>query len=199
MEKSYEVISRNNAKLEQYSALTTESLLDAMRCARANDRMMDKYDRSTIICRAEGAEVMRIRHSAGNGFVPEFGEDVYLDSVPDCVLADLVSACLDDFETAGLDRDTYLDAVRMLVDRAVSKGFDLEAAVPGITEAAITATVVWTNIDHAEGGFRYLTRDECLDDLVEPIPMSAFWTGIHVINPPLVDATVRAAIKYLGL
>ena len=198
MEKSYEVISRNNAKLEQYSALTTESLLDAMLCASANDRGMDKYDMSTIICRVDGEEVLRIRHSKGNGFIPEFGED-YLDNVPDCVLADLVSAHLDDFETAGLDRDTYLTAVRMLVDRAVSKGFDLEAAVPGITEAAITATVVWTNIDHAEGGFRYLTREECLDDLVEPIPMSAFWTGIHVINPPLVDATVRAAIKYLGL
>lgn len=198
MEKTYEVISRNNAKFERYSALTTDSLLDAMLCASANDRLMDKYDMSTIVCRVDDAEVLCIRHSKGNGFVPEFGED-YLDGVPDCVLADLVSAHLNDFETAGLDRDTYLAAVRTLVDHAVSKGFDLEAAVPGITEAAINATVAWDNIDRAEGGFRYLTREECLDDLVEPIPMSAFWTGIHLINPPLVDATVRAAIKYLGI
>ena len=196
--KTYEVISRNNAKLEQYSALTTESLLDAMRCARANDRMMDKYDMSTIICRVDDEEVLRIRHSKGNGFIPEFGED-YLDNVPDCVLADLVSAHLDDFETAGLDRDTYLAMVRTLVDRASSKGFEVEAAVPGITEAAINATVVWDNIDRAEGGFRYLTREEVIDDLIEPVPLSAFCTGIHVINQPLVDATVRAAIKYLGL
>lgn len=204
MKKAYEVISRNNAKLEKYLALTTESLLDAMLRARANDRMMDKYDRSTIICRVDGAEVLRIRHTSSGWFDPEFdaledAPDGTPASVPDCVLADLAVAHLDNFEVAGLERDTYLTIARMLVDHAVSKGFDFEAAVPGITEAAINATVVWTNIDRAEDGFKYLTREECLDDLVEPIPMSAFWTGIHLINPPLVDATVRAAIKYLGL
>ena len=197
MKKTYEVISRNNAKLEQYSALTTSSLLDAMLCARANDQGMDKYDQSKIVCRVDDAEVLTIKHSKGNGFIPEFGED-YLDSVPDCVLADLVSAHLDDFEIAGLDRGTYLMIARTLVDRAVSKGFDFEAAVPGITEAAINATVVWTNIGRAEDGFRYRTREECLDDLVKPVALSALWVGIRLINPPLVDAAVRAATKYLG-
>lgn len=195
--KTYEVISRNNSKLEKYSALVTESLLDAMLRASANDRLLDKYDQSEIICRVDGEEVLTIRHSAGNGFIPEFGED-YIDSVPDCVLADLVSAHLDDFETAGLERETYLMIARTLVDHAVSKGFDFEAAVPGITEAALNAAVVWDNIGRAEDGFRYWTREECLDDLVEPVAMSAFFVGIRLINPPLVDATVRAAIKYLN-
>ncbi len=95
-------------------------------------------------------------------------------------------------------RKIYAQVARVAAKYAVSRGLDLEAAVPGITDECLSAYLVADNAYRADEGFRALTREELVADLIDPIGLSAFWIGARSISAERVDAVAYAAYKYLS-
>ena len=95
-------------------------------------------------------------------------------------------------------RKIYAQVAMVAAKYAVSLGLDIEAAVPGITEECLSAYLVADNAYRADEGFRALTREELIADLIDPIGLSAFWIGARSISAERVDAVAYAAYKYIS-
>ena len=121
-----------------------------------------------------------------------------LKEIPVSMIVDLLAVQADcDDEAVKASR---LNTMKWLVQWAIDEGFDL-GSIPGLADAAIDAGVKRRNQWNDEEGRKLITRDEFIndDDYLVPAYEIGFFDAIDLIDPKLVNASVSAAIKYLGL
>ena len=184
------------------TSIETASLAEALKALAEHSKTATWYSCHVDFI-ADGKTVYRSIPKPGTDFPPcPVGCDT--EDVPTSMMVDLIAAQTDYISSHADCNEqivaSRLDCMQQIVQRATNEGFDL-ASVPGLADAAIDAGVKRRNQWNDEEERKHITRDEFIndDDFLVPAYEIGFFEAIDLIDPKLVEATARAAIKYLDV
>lgn len=180
------------------TSIETASLSEALKLLAEHTKTATWYS-GGIEFVADGKTVWSGAPKPGTSLPPyPFFDIDELKEIPVSMIVDLLAVQADcDDEAVKASR---LNTMKWLVQWAIDEGFDL-GSIPGLADAAIDAGVKRRNQWNDEEERKHITRDEFIndDDFLVPAYEIGFFEAIDLIDPKLVEATARAAIKYLDV
>ena len=180
------------------TSIETASLAEALKALAEHSKTATWYS-GGIEFVADGKTVWSGAPKPGTSLPPyPFFDIDELKEIPVSMIVDLLAVQEDcDDETVQASR---LNTIKWLVQWAIDEGFDL-GSIPGLADAAINAGVKRRNQWNDDEERKHITRDEFIndDDFLVPAYEIGFFEAIDLIDPKLVEATARAAIKYLDV